>query len=90
MKRSSTNTLKNVPDEEKQRQQELLLYKLHWLMREHQVEWHNVTNFDETALRLLPASDRGWALRGAKTSFAGDITVTLAVRVTGEMCCSSS
>ena len=70
MRRSSTNALKKVPDEEKQRQQELLRYKLYWLMRERQVEWDNVVNFDETA--LLPATDRGWALRVVKTTFAGD------------------
>ena len=45
-------------------------------------------NLDETAVRLLPLGERGWARRGAKdVKFLGDsrthITVTLAVDVTG-------
>ena len=44
--------------------------------------WSRVCNIDETAVRLTPSADSGWAKRGSKTNFYCDaktvVTLTLA------------
>ena len=76
------------PDIKTQREkQRKLACKLRWTMREFDVPVDRVFNMDETAVRLFPSSDKGWAARGEKRNFVGDsktlITITLVVNPLG-------
>jgi hypothetical protein len=68
----------------------VLRLKVLWLRRHFDIPWARCWNLDETAVRLLPLGDRGWAKkgpRGKRTHFLGDsrtqITVTIACGAAG-------
>eukprot|EP00971_Amphidinium_carterae_P337777 6474779-Amphidinium_carterae.1 len=59
-----------------------LCLKVLFTIDEHDLDWKDVFNIDETAVSLSPMPDRGWAWKNQRPAFVGAsrqiITVTLA------------
>jgi transposase len=80
-KKSSNPAQKVQPAEKVAAAIKLLRMKLVWLQHEYNVPWARVWNMDETAVRILPTSDHGWAQKNVKANFIGDAKSLVTVNV---------